>query len=40
MTSKQSPSYAALTSRNDTDTQQTFIEKFTSWFRNFLENAE
>ncbi|WP_435264143.1 hypothetical protein [Tenacibaculum sp. nBUS_03] len=41
MSNRDFPSYAALSDNNtQTRPQQTFIEKFTNWFRNFLENAE
>ena len=41
MSSNEFPTYAALGDRNaQKKNQQTLIEKFTSWFRNFLENAE
>ena len=41
MSSNEFPTYAALGDSNaQKQNQQTLIEKFTSWFRNFLENAE
>lgn len=41
MSSNEFPTYASLGDRNaKKKNQQTLIEKFTSWFRNFLENAE
>ncbi|WP_408045271.1 hypothetical protein [Tenacibaculum litopenaei] len=41
MSSKDFPSYAALSDTSaQANSKQTFIERFTDWFRNFLENAE
>ncbi|WP_408024838.1 hypothetical protein [Tenacibaculum sediminilitoris] len=41
MSYREHPSYAALGSANaHSKTQQSLVEKFTSWFRNFLETAE
>lgn len=41
MSTKEYPSYAALGNTNArTKSQQTLLEKFTLWFRDFLENAE
>ncbi len=41
MSSKEFPTYAALSdNKAQNKTQQSLIEKFTTWFRNFLENAE
>lgn len=39
--SKEYPSYAALSNANArSKTQQTLLQKFALWFRNFLETAE
>ncbi|MGG8497267.1 hypothetical protein ACQY1Q_12680 [Tenacibaculum sp. TC6] len=40
MSSKDFPTYAALSDNTQTKSQQSLVEKFTTWFRNFLENAE
>ncbi|WGH75340.1 hypothetical protein P8625_14900 [Tenacibaculum tangerinum] len=41
MSTRKFPSYAALGSANaQSKEQQTLLEKFTAWFRNFLETAE
>ena len=41
MSTKEHPSYAALGNANArTKSQQSLLEKFTLWFRDFLENAE
>lgn len=41
MSTKEYPSYAALGNANArSNSQQSLLEKFTMWFRNFLENAE
>ncbi|SEB67510.1 hypothetical protein SAMN04489761_1408 [Tenacibaculum sp. MAR_2009_124] len=41
MSSKEFPTYTALSENNaQRKAQQSLIEKFTTWFRNFLENAE
>lgn len=41
MSIKEYPSYAALGNTNACKkSQQTLLEKFTLWFRDFLENAE
>ncbi|WP_299125425.1 hypothetical protein [uncultured Tenacibaculum sp.] len=41
MSTKEYPSYAALGNANaQSKSQQSFLEKFTMWFRDFLENAE
>ncbi|MEE4000642.1 hypothetical protein V1T75_09855 [Tenacibaculum sp. FZY0031] len=41
MSSREHPSYAALGNANArSESQQSLIEKFTIWFRNFLETAE
>ena len=41
MNPKKHPSYAALGNTSArTESQQSLLEKFTSWFRDFLENAE
>ncbi len=41
MSNKEYPTYAALGNANARNTtQQSFYEKFTMWFRDFLENAE
>ncbi len=41
MSNKEYPSYAALGNASaHTKSQQSIFEKFTMWFRNFLENAE
>ncbi|CAM1355882.1 MULTISPECIES: hypothetical protein [Tenacibaculum] len=41
MSSREHPSYAALGSANArSESQQSLVEKFTIWFRNFLETAE
>ena len=41
MSTKEYPSYAALGNPNTrTKTQQSFFEKITVWFHDFLENAE
>ena len=41
MSRKEFPTYAALSKSNVQEkSQQSLIEKFTTWFRNFLENAE
>lgn len=41
MSNKEYPTYAALGNANvRTKPQQSFYEKFTMWFRDFLENAE
>ena len=41
MSNKEYPSYAALVSANaHSKSQQSLLEKFTVWFRNFLETAE
>ena len=41
MSRKEFPTYAALRDNNTQNkAQQSLIEKFTTWFRNFLENAE
>lgn len=41
MSTKEYPSYTALGSANTSKkTEQSLIEKFTMWFRDFLENAE
>ncbi|WP_348738335.1 hypothetical protein [Tenacibaculum sp. 190524A02b] len=40
MSRKDFPTYAALGNNAQAQTRETLIEKFTNWFRNFLENAE
>ncbi len=41
MSNKEYPTYAALGNANArANSQQSFFEKFTMWFRDFLENAE
>jgi hypothetical protein len=41
MSTKEYPTYAALGNPNArTNSQQSLMEKFTLWFRDFLENAE
>ena len=41
MSTKEHPSYAALVNANARNkSQESLLEKFTLWFRNFLENAE
>jgi len=41
MNPKEYPSYAALgNNSSSTKSQQSLLEKFTLWFRDFLENAE
>ncbi|MDB0602498.1 hypothetical protein [Tenacibaculum maritimum] len=41
MSNKESPTYAALgNTSSQAKAEQTLLEKFTVWFRNFLENAE
>ncbi len=41
MSNKEHPSYVALGSANArSQNQQSLLEKFTTWFRNFLETAE
>ena len=41
MSPKEYPSYAALGNTNArTKSQQSLLEKFTLWFRDFLESAE
>ena len=39
MSNKEYPTYAALANAN-AHKKQSFYEKFTMWFRDFLENAE
>ena len=41
MSNREYPSYAALGSANARSaSQQSLLEKFTAWFRNFLQTAE
>lgn len=40
MSNRDYPSYSSLNNSSQTNSQQTLVERFAYWFRNFLENAE